>query len=54
MTKATRNHKFNVEYDPDLVLEKDILPIFKRYDGDKIHIIIGVVICINVVMHVMN
>ena len=25
-----------------LCLKKDILPIFKRYDGDKIHIIIGV------------
>lgn len=42
MRKATRSFKFTVEYDPDLVLEKDILPTFKRYDGDKIHVIKGV------------
>jgi|TARA_R100001460_G_scaffold106817_1_gene154757 hypothetical protein len=42
MKKASRRVTFTVEYDPSLVLEKDILPIFKRYDGDKIHIIKGV------------
>ena len=42
MKKASRRVTFTVEYDPSLVLEKDILPIFKRYDGDKTHIIIGV------------
>jgi len=41
MRKASREVKYAVEYDPGLVLEQNVLPTFKRYNGDKIHTIIG-------------
>ena len=42
MPRGGRQKLRVADYDPNIVLEKDVLPIFKRYKDGHVHTIIGV------------